>query len=98
VIDNIVACRASYPDHSIRLNAEKVRPRSQFYYWVYTPEPLATVSPQIADDSVNTPLLISNWLSRLVNGALAARSWLWRVVTVFAMLFASLLMIEEVMA
>ncbi len=98
VIDNIVACRRSYPDHSIRLNAEKVRPRTRFYYWVYTPEQHATSSPRIADNTVNAALPAGNWLSRLVNGAIAARSWLWRVATVIAMLFASLLMIEEVMA
>ena len=28
VIDGIVACRASHPTHCIRLNAEKVNPRS----------------------------------------------------------------------
>ena len=97
VIDNIVACRASHPDHSIRLNAEKVRPRTRFYYWVYTPEQHVISSPQVVHDSVNTPFRVKNWLSRLGDGAIAARTRLWRFVTVIAMLLFSLLMIEEVM-
>jgi len=99
VIDSIVACRTSHPEHAIRLNAEKVRPRSQLYYWVYTPEQnVKTAPPLIAHDSVNTPARISNWISRLGDSAVAARTRLWRIVTVIGMLFASLLMIEEVMA
>ena len=98
VIDSIVACRTSHPKHAIRLNAEKVRPRSQLYYWVYTPEQHVKNAPLIAHDSVNTPVRINNWLSRLGDSAVAARARLWRVVTVIGMLFASLLMIEEVVA
>ena len=37
-IDSIVACRSSNPKHAIRLNAEKVNPRTQMYYPVYRPE------------------------------------------------------------
>jgi ribulose bisphosphate carboxylase small subunit len=98
VIDNIVACRASHPDHSIRLNAEKVRPRSQLYYWVYTSGQHAMNAPLIEHDPVNTPVRINNWLSRLGDSAVAARSRLWRILALIGMLFASVLMIEEVMA
>jgi ribulose bisphosphate carboxylase small subunit len=98
VIDYIVACRASHPDHSIRLNAEKLRPSSRLYYWVYTPEQHGMHQHPVAHDSVNTPVRINSWLSRLGQSAIAARTRLWRLVTVMGMLLASLLMIEEVMA
>ncbi len=98
VIDSIVACRTSHPKHTIRLNAEKVRPRCQLYYWVYTPEQHVRNAHLVAHDSFSTPVRINNWLSRLEDSGLATRARLWRVATVIVMLLASLLMIEEVMA
>jgi ribulose-bisphosphate carboxylase small chain len=34
VIDEIVACRASFPTHTIRLCAERLRPQSRLVFWV----------------------------------------------------------------
>ena len=33
----ILACRQCFPAHAVRLHAEKVRPETQFIYWLYTP-------------------------------------------------------------
>ena len=34
VIDAIVACRSSYPTHTIRVCAERLRPQSRLVFWV----------------------------------------------------------------
>jgi ribulose bisphosphate carboxylase small subunit len=98
VIDSIVACRASHPDHNIRLHAEKVRPSSRLYYWVYTPEQHAQDTPMIEHDSVDTPARANQLLPSLRNTGMAVRARVWRVVTIIGVLLASLLMLEEVMA
>ena len=38
VINNILSCHVTYPGHAIRLHAEKIYPRSQMIYGIYTPD------------------------------------------------------------
>ena len=97
VIDTIVACRSSHPTHAIRLNAEKVKPRTRMVYAVYHPEP-AGQEPQLAPVSEGLMTRLSTSASWLGNSATAVRGFAWKVITVAGMLLASLLMIEEVFA
>ena len=34
VLDAIIACRASYPTHTIRVCAERLQPQSRLVFWV----------------------------------------------------------------
>jgi ribulose bisphosphate carboxylase small subunit len=97
VIDGIVACRASHPAHCIRLHAEKVNPRTQMYYPVYRPDPRGKEAGMLHHASV-VPDRIIAWVSSLANGTSAMRGMAWKIITVAGMLFASLLMLEEVLA
>lgn len=97
VVDGIVACRSSYPQHSIRLNAEKVSPRTRMVYPVYRPEPSAKEA-RILNHATAVSSLIKDSVASLGNGAKAMRGVAWKVTTVAGMLLASLLMLEEVLA
>lgn len=97
-LNDISACLASYPSHTIRLHAEKYNPQIQFVYWVYRPDYDAALLAQPAQPA--TPVISGTtwWTSSLGDIAKAARSKLWRIVTVVGMVLASLLLLEEAMA
>lgn len=48
IIDTIHRCHQAYPDHAIRLCAEKLRPETQLVYWIYTPGHTRSPPPQIS--------------------------------------------------
>ena len=97
VIDSIVACRTGFPKHAIRLNAEKVNPRTQMYYPVYRPEQHGEEA-RVLHQLGAVPSMVNDWVSSLGNGARAMRGAVWKIVTVVGMLLVSLLMLEEVLA
>jgi ribulose bisphosphate carboxylase small subunit len=97
VIDSIVACRSSNPKHAIRLNAEKVNPRTQMFYPVYRPQQHGEEA-RVLQQVGAVPSLVNDWVSSLGNGARAMRGLAWKVATVVGMLLVSLLMLEEVLA
>jgi ribulose bisphosphate carboxylase small subunit len=37
VVNAILACRASFPHHGIRMTAERLNPASRLVYWVHQP-------------------------------------------------------------
>ncbi len=97
VIDGIVACRASHPAHSIRLNAEKVNPSTQMYYPVYRPDPHTNQS-RLLHHAGAVSARFNTWISSAGHGARRMRGAALKVITVVGMLLASLLMLEEVLA
>lgn len=98
VIDDIVSCRRGNPDSSIRLVAEKVRPRTRLVYYIYQPQHHTFAATQTSHESAASLTRVSKWINSLAQGAHAARTRLWRLIAITGMLFASLLMIEEVIA
>jgi ribulose bisphosphate carboxylase small subunit len=97
VIDAIVACRTHYPTHSIRLHAEKLRPRTQMFYPLYSPDQHAIEASVLHHTSV-VPARINQWLSSLGNAAKTINGMVFRIVTIAGMLLVSLLMLEQAMA
>jgi len=97
VIDSIVACRTSHPRHAIRLNAEKLKPRTQMYFPVYRPEQHGEAA-QSAHQAGAVAARINAWQSSLGKGVGNLRGMAWKIATVAGMLLASLLMLEEVVA
>ena len=97
VIDGIVACRAHYPMHSIRLHAEKLRPRTQIFYPVYSPDQHRKEASILHHANV-VPARINEWLSSLGNAAKKMNSMAFRIITIAGMLLVSLLMLEEAVA
>ena len=97
VIDGIVSCRSSNPQHAIRLNAEKLKPRTQMYFPVYRPEQQGSETRIINHAGAETSR-INEYVSSLVNGVKTVRGLAWKVATVVGMLLASLLVLEEVIA
>jgi ribulose bisphosphate carboxylase small subunit len=97
VIDGIVSCRSSNPQHAIRLNAEKLKPRTQMYFPVYRPEQQGSEAP-IINHAGAVSSRINGYVSSLTNGAKAVRGMTWKMATVVGMLLASLIMLEEVIA
>lgn len=97
VVDGIVACRSSNPQHAIRLNAEKLKPRTQMYFPVYRPEQQGSEAP-IINQAGAVSSRINEYVSSLANGAKTVRSMAWKIATVVGMLLVSLLMLEEVVA
>ena len=97
VVDGIVACSASNPGHTIRLNAEKVNPRTQMYYPVFRPEQQGSEA-RIPHQAGAVSMRVNEWLSSLGDGARSARGAVWKIATIVGMLLASLLMLEEVVA
>lgn len=97
VIDTIVACRTTHPTHAIRLNAEKVNPRTQMYYPVYRPDPHKK-EVRLLHRAGAASSRINELLSSLGSGARTVRGMVLKVITVGGMLLASLLMLEEVIA
>jgi ribulose bisphosphate carboxylase small subunit len=92
VIDAIMACRANYPNHAIRLHAEKVNPAVRFVYWVYQPndEPASAMPTQ---STVTSPA--ANTTPSLIAKNHVARSRVWRYLTLVGTLFAAALLLEE---
>lgn len=97
VIEVIMACYAEYPASSIRLYAEKTRPRSQLLYWVHRPDESdhglllpARSKPVLHREAAN----FGNWMSsmkhlfRRVTGSFAS------LMALLGMLITSLLLIE----
>lgn len=98
VIDSIQACRARYPTHNVRLYAEKVNPRTRFIYPVYHADG-GTGSAQVLPGKwIPKASRFGARLKSLETGAIAARTRLWRVISVTALLFGSLMVFEEVIA
>jgi len=97
VVDGIVSCRYSNPQHAIRLNAEKVKPRTQIYFPVYRPEQQGSEA-RIINRAAAVSSLINEYVSSLANGVKTVRAMAWKIATVVGMLLASLLMLEEVVA
>ena len=98
VIHGIQACRERYPTHNVRLYAEKTSPRTRFIYPVYRTDG-GTGSAQVLPGKwIPQASRFGAWLKPLKTGAIAARTRLWRVVTVTGMLLGLLLALEEVTA
>ena len=98
VIRCIQACRAEYPTHSVRLYAEKTSPQTRFIYPVYRSEG-NTGSAQVLPGKWTAQVSrLSVWLKPLATGPIAARTRMWRIITVTGVLLASLLAFEEVIA
>jgi ribulose bisphosphate carboxylase small subunit len=99
VTRSIQSCRAEYPTHSVRLYAEKTSPRTRFIYPVYDPKE-STGSAQVLPGKWNSQASQSgeDWLEPLQAGAIAARTRVWRIITVTGILLGSLLVFEEVIA
>ncbi|UCB55501.1 MAG: ribulose bisphosphate carboxylase small subunit [Thiotrichales bacterium] len=76
VIDGIVACRASYPRHAIRLNAEKVNPRTQMYHRVFRPERQGNEA-RIQHHAGAVSSRINERLSSLVDAGRSLRGAAW---------------------
>jgi ribulose-bisphosphate carboxylase small chain len=97
LISNLLACRTDYPTHTIRLHAEKLRPQTQFTYWVYRPQDDVVANQSSAESSLVTDST-SGWLISLNRHTIATRNSTWRIITVMGVLLASLLAIEESIA
>ena len=95
---SIQACRAEHPAHSIRLYAEKTNPRTRFIYPVYRPEVGTGSAKVLTGKWMSQASRLGAWLKPLETGAIAARTRLWRIITVTGVLLASLVAIEEVIA
>jgi ribulose bisphosphate carboxylase small subunit len=95
VMDSIAACRDKHPQHNIRLNAEKLKPRTRMLYCVHrAPQPMpATMAPGMTGNAAR--INRSRWSSGNVIDLV--RNRVWRMVTIVGMLLASLVLFEEVM-
>jgi ribulose bisphosphate carboxylase small subunit len=97
VMDSIAACLDKYPQHNIRLNAEKVRPRTSMLYCVHR-------APQSMPASMNPETIrkatTHNNRTHVSNGNVIYRlsNRVWKKVTIVGMMLASLLVIQEAMA
>ena len=99
LIHSIQACRVKHPTHSIRLYAEKTSPRIRLIYPVYRPEGNTGSAQNLPGKRIaQASRRFGNWLEPLRTGAIAARTRIWRIVTVTGMLLGSLLVFEEVIA
>lgn len=94
VIDGIVACRTRYPTHPIRLHAQKLKPRMQMFYPVYSPHQHDKEERILHHTSV-VPARISEWLSTPGVAAKKLNGMVFKIITIAGMLLASLLMLEE---
>jgi len=98
LVNSIQACRVKHPTHSVRLYAEKTSPRTRFIYPVYRPEGNTGSAQVLPGKWAAQANRFGNWLKPLQGGAIAARTRLWRVITVTGMLLGSFLIFEEVIA
>lgn len=98
LLNDIRTCLTNHPSHTIRLYAERFNPQVQFVYWVYRPDYDTALIAQPEQQTKPVVSGVTRWLFSLGDIAKAARSWLWRIVTVMGMLLASLLLLEDVMA
>ena len=98
VIDSIQACRARYPTHNVRLYAEKISPRTRFIYPVYRPEGSTGSAQVLPGKWIPQASRFGARLKPLETGSIAARTRLWRIVTVIGVLLGSFLAFEEVIA
>ena len=98
VIESIQACRARYPTHNIRLYAEKMSPRTRFIYPVYRPEESTGSAQVLPGKWIPQASRFGARLKPLETDTIAARTRLWRIVTVMGVLLGSFLAFEEVIA
>ena len=98
LLNDIRACLTHHPSHTIRLYAEKFNPQVQFVYWVYRPEYDAALIAQPEQQVTPVNSGVTRCVSSLDDSVKAARSRLWRIVTVTGMVLVSLLLLEEAMA
>jgi len=98
VIESIQACRARYPTHNIRLYAEKMSPRTRFIYPVYRPDGSTRSAQVLPGKWIPQASRFGASLKPLETDSIAARTRLWRIVTVMGVLLGSFLAFEEVIA
>ena len=97
VMDSVAACLEKHPQHNIRLNAEKLKPRTSMLYCVHrAPQSMpASMIPETIRKATThnnrTYGSNGNIIYRLSNRV-------WKKVTIVGMMLASLLVIEEAMA
>ena len=98
LIHSIQACRVKHPTHSIRLYAEKTSPRIRLIYPVYRPEGNTGSAQMLPGKWIAQASRFGAWLKPLQAGAIAARTRIWRIITVTGLLLGSFLVFEEVIA
>jgi len=98
VIRGIQACRARYPTHNVRLYAEKTSPRTRFIYPVYRADEGTGSSQVLPGKWIAQSSRFNAWSKPLRAGAIAARTRIWRIITVTGMLLGSFLVFEGVIA
>ena len=96
VMDSIAACLDKHPQHNIRLNAEKLKPRTSMLYCVHrAPQSMpASMTPE----TIHKATHINRTHRSIGNIIYPLRNRLWKKVTIIGMMLASLLVIEEAMA
>ena len=98
LMHSIQACRVKHPTHSVRLHAEKTSPRTRFIYPVYRPGGNNGSAQILPGKWIAKASRFGAWLKPLQAGTIAARTRIWRVITVIGMLLGSFLVFEEVIA
>jgi ribulose bisphosphate carboxylase small subunit len=95
VMESIAACRTARPRCHIRLQAEKLMPRTRMLYCVYR---VPQVLPQTDVPQVIAAAAPAGPGALFSHAFQTMRQRVWRTVTLAGMLIASLLLIEGTMA
>jgi len=97
VIEQIIACYAGHPHHSIRISAECTRPETRLVYSVYSPEIHSAEVISLAKGNlsvVKETSAIHVW-KRLGDNFAGLRQKAWRYLAVVSTVLASLLLLQE---
>ncbi|MEN8206753.1 MAG: ribulose bisphosphate carboxylase small subunit [Pseudomonadota bacterium] len=95
VMNSIATCRDKHPQHNIRLNVEKLRPRTRMLYCVHrAPQ---SVPASMTPETISKATLINRFHRSDGNAGYQVRNHVWKMIYIVGMLLASLLLIEEAM-
>ena len=94
VIQALVACHASNPNHSIRIYAEKIRPETRLIYSVYDAAEEQTYNQKAANENLPASAANQDMDNSLVARASNKDNSVWRYIAATGALAGSILLWE----
>jgi ribulose bisphosphate carboxylase small subunit len=98
VVTEVAECHARHPTHAIRLQAEKLNPRTRMLYCVFSAPEYATSTVQTVPPQVTGIQAANDWPGMLAARLLSIGNRTWLVATAIGLAMSSWLIIDEVMS
>lgn len=98
VVTEVAECHARHPTHAIRLQAEKLNPRTRMLYCVFNAPEYATSALQTVPPQVTGMQAANDWPGKLAACLLSIGNRTWLVAAAIGLAMSSWLIIDGFMS